>query len=254
MYRANMRDVKKTSEARMEPIKISDDLYFVGCYQASSHLIDTGDGLVLIDTGYERTLYLVIESIWEAGFDPRDVKYIINTHWHFDHVESSGMMADLSGAKNLISEVDAPEAEKRGYFKPDILIRDGDKLTVGNKTFEFMLTPGHTKGTMSIFFDTTVDGKPYRVGTFGGAGVNSLVPSFGTYYNGCRDDYMRSCERLSAEHVDIFIGNHVWNNDTEAKGNILKKEGKNPFIDANEWTKFLEYCKERCLSLPPIEV
>lgn len=253
MYRENMRMINKPSDGRMAPIKIADDLYFVGTYQASVHLIDTGDGLVLIDTGYENAFYLVIESIWEAGFDPRDVKYIINTHWHWDHTESSAMMAALSGAKNIISRADAPEVEKRGYFTPDILVEDGDKLTLGNKTFEFMLTPGHTKGTLSVFFDTMADGKAYRVGMFGGAGANSLVPSFDTYYDGCRDDYIASCDRLLCEEVDIFIGNHTWNNDTEKKGDILLKEGRNLFIDPHEWTKFLDHCKNRCLDLAPVE-
>ncbi len=249
MYRQNMRKIEKPQDGRMASIKIADDLYFVGTYQASAHLIDTGDGLVIIDTGYENAFYLVVESIWEAGFDPRNIKYIINTHWHGDHTEASGMMAAISGAKNHISRIDAPVVDQLGYFKPDILIDDGDKLTVGNKTFEFMLTPGHTKGTISIFFDTTVNGVPCRVGTFGGAGANTLVSSNPSYYEGCRQDYLHSIERLLAEKVDIFIGNHTWNNDTEKKGDILLKTGTNPFVDDNEWTKFLLHCRNRCLEL-----
>ncbi len=250
MYRENMRRIEKPQDGRMSPIKIADDLYFVGTYQASAHLIDTGDGLVIIDTGYENAFYLVIESIWEAGFDPRNIKYIINTHWHGDHTEASGMMADISGAKNVISRIDAPVVEQLGYFKADVLVDDGDKLRVGNKTFELVLTPGHTKGTISVFFDTTLDGVPYRVGTFGGAGANTLVSTNPSYYKECRQDYLASIERLLEERVDIFIGNHTWNNDTERRGDVLQNTGENLFLDAEEWTKFLLHCKKRCLELP----
>ena len=62
----------------MEPFKIKGNLYYVGCYAASSHLIDTDDGLILIDTGYPQNLYLLINSIYKLGFSPYDVKYVIH--------------------------------------------------------------------------------------------------------------------------------------------------------------------------------
>ena len=62
----------------MEPFKIKGNLYFVGCHAASSHMIDTGDGLILIDTGHPQNLYLLINSIYKLGFSPYDVKYIIH--------------------------------------------------------------------------------------------------------------------------------------------------------------------------------
>ena len=62
------RKIIKEYEGRIEPIKITDNVYFVGTYQVSSHLIDTGEGIILIDTGFKNTLYLVVESIRELGF------------------------------------------------------------------------------------------------------------------------------------------------------------------------------------------
>lgn len=69
-------------EGSIIPHKIIGNVYFVGCIPASSHLIDTGDGLILIDTGYEDTLFLLVDSIYRLGYSPNDVKYIIHTHWH----------------------------------------------------------------------------------------------------------------------------------------------------------------------------
>lgn len=228
-------------KGKIEPFKIAGNLYFVGMHAASSHLIDTGDGLILIDTGYLTGLYLVVESIRKLGFDPRDIKYIINTHWHWDHAEASGAMADLTGAKNVIGHHDAEDVKR--YCDPDVLVHDGDTLTLGNTTIRFMETPGHTRGTISFFFDVTEGGRAYRVGTFGGAGHNTLVPG-DREYEECVEDYRNSVARLLREPVDIFIGNHVWNNGTEEKAELLRTTGENKFIDPTAWGKFLDGCAE----------
>ena len=243
------RKIEKPYEGRIKPFRIIGNVYFTGTYQASSHLIDTGDGLVLIDTGYDNTLYLVLESVWELGFDPHDIKYIINTHWHFDHTGGTEPLAALTGAKTVIGEYDAPYVIEKGFFTPDITVKDGEELLCGNTKIRFMHTPGHTKGTVSVFFDTEDDGKTYRVGMFGGAGANSLVPEHPAYYPECRRDYLASVDRLMKESVDVFIGNHCWNNNTDVKGEMLRKGTENPFIDKAEWGRFLQFCKKRCEAL-----
>ena len=83
------RKFDQVYEGRIEPFRIIGNVYFVGTFQASSHLIDTGDGLILIDTGYSNTLYLVLRSIYKLGFKPEDIKYIVHTHWHWDHTEAT---------------------------------------------------------------------------------------------------------------------------------------------------------------------
>ena len=229
-------------EGKMDPFKIIGNVYFVGTFQASCHLIDTGEGLILIDPGYTSTLYLVIRSIYKLGFQPEDIKYIINTHWHGDHTEATAAMVDLSGAKTLIGAED--EERAKHYFVPDILLRDGDILRLGNTEITFMETPGHTKGTVSFFFNTEDDGKIYRVGMFGGAGANTLAQGKFDYV-GCREGYRNSLHRLQKEKVDVFIGNHTWNNDTYRKGKLLLETGENTFVDPELWQQFLSFCEKR---------
>ena len=241
------KKIDKPWEGEMTPFRIIGNVYFVGTYQASSHLIDTGEGLVLIDTGYENSFYLVIDGIHRLGFDPKDVKYIINTHWHWDHTEGSAALAALSGAKNIIGRHDAENAKR--YFTPDILVADGDTLTLGNTTFTFVETPGHTRGTVSVFFEVKEGENSYRVGMFGGAGTNTLVPEAFDYPD-CRTDFFASIKRLEQEHVDVMLGNHTWNNNTLGKYEQMQTAAQNPFIDPTLWGKYLanrRYRAEQCI-------
>ena len=135
-----LKEIKKTPRlGRMNPFRIAGNVYFVGTYHASSHLIDTGDGLILIDTGYSSTAYLLIDSIYRLGFKPEDIKYIINTHWHWDHVEATADVAALSGAKTIIGRDDYEKALK--YFKADILVDDGDTLELGDTKIRLLSQP-----------------------------------------------------------------------------------------------------------------
>ncbi len=236
----NMKD--EVWLGRMEPCRIVNGVYFVGTYQASCHIIDTGEGLIMIDPGYFETTYLVLDSLYKLGYKPSDIKYIINTHWHWDHVAATAAFVDLSGAKTLIGRDD--EAKALDYFTPDFLIDDGDTLTLGNTTVHFLVTPGHTKGTISFFFDVVEKGEVLRVGMFGGAGVNTLAR--GKFdFEGCREAYLASLDRLALEHVDVFIGNHTWNNDTYNKSLQVLAGNEDAFIDSTLWQKFLDSCRAR---------
>ncbi len=231
---------------KMRPFRIVGNVYFIGTYQASCHLIDTGDGLIMIDPGYAKTAYLVMDSIYQLGFRPRDIQYIVNTHWHGDHTEATAAFADLCGAKTLLGREDVEKAKR--YFTPDIIVDDGDTLTLGNTTVRFLHTPGHTKGTISFFFDTNENGKRYRVGMFGGAGVNTMVRQ-AFDFDGCREAYLASLKRLKKEKVDVFIGKHTWNNGTYEKSLKLLGSGKNDFIDDKIWLKFLETYENRVIKI-----
>ncbi len=233
---------KNLWEGRIEPFKIVGDVYFVGSFPASTHIIDTGAGLILIDPGYMATFHLVIDSIWKLGFKPSDVRYIINTHWHDDHTEATAALANLTGAKTLLGRHDLEKAKH--LFTPDILVSDGDTLELGSTKITFMETPGHTKGTISFFFETEADGRKYRVGMFGGAGANTMARDRFDF-DGCREAYRESLHRLMKERVDVMLGNHVWNNNTEKFGEILRETGENRFLDGELWGEFLSFCEKR---------
>ena len=245
----------------VKPFKIFGNLYFVGTEPASTHLIDTGDGLIVLDTGYQHSLYLVLNNIWELGFSPYDIKYIIHTHGHIDHFGATRALVELTGAKTFIGRPDEDYAngkldlsyakelrmEFKETFEPDVLIDDGDVIRLGNTAIKCVATPGHTPGAMSYFFDVTDGTETYRAGLHGGMGINTLSSEFLNKYKlpfSLRDDFKNSMLRLNQEKVDIFLGNHMQHNHTLKKANMLKAGDSHAFVNPNEWQAYNVWCIE----------
>src|SRR4051794_24212327 len=87
----------------VEPVRIADNLYFVGASDISSFLITTPAGHILIDAGYELTVPLITANIAKLGFRLADVKILLNTQAHFDHAAGFAQMKKLTGAQLMIS-------------------------------------------------------------------------------------------------------------------------------------------------------
>ena len=134
-----------------------------------------GDGLILIDTGYQETAEVVIESVTELGFDVRDIRYILHSHGHGDHTDGTPRMVEVSGAETFLAQADV---KYLNGWVPDHYYNDGQIISLGNTQILCLATPGHTEGTYSFFFHVEVDGKTYRAGMFGGAGTNQLKKDF----------------------------------------------------------------------------
>ncbi len=233
----------------MTPFKMIGNLYFVGTEGASSHLIDTGEGLILIDSGYAETADVIVESMGILGFDIRDVKYILHSHGHLDHVGGAKQLVALSGAESFLHSADFRYLSDSTPHTP---IRDGDVIRLGNTEILCLHTPGHTLGTVSFFFDVEENGKRYRAGMFGGAGTNQLKKDFlrdgGLSYLQ-RGLFLESIEKLRNQKVDVFVGNHSWNNNTKQKYEKSLTATENPFIEPNEWLHFLDKCEKTMVTI-----
>lgn len=256
----------KPWEGYFKPIRIFGNLYFVGTKPASTHIIDTGEGLIMLDSGYQQSLYLVIHNMHHLGLDPMNLKYIVMTHGHIDHFGATRALVELTGAKTFIGEKDRESAngtldlsfakeldmEFTETFEPDRLLNDGDKIKLGNTEITALATPGHTAGAMSYFFDVTDGKETYRAGLHGGMGINTLSTAYLKRYNlpfSLRDDLVNSMKRLKNEKVDIFLGNHMQHNHTEDKAKRLETGDKYAFVNPDEWSGYCEWVIENCKNI-----
>ena len=269
--------LKRTYLLSEKPFCIAGNLYYVGNALESSHLIDTGEGLILLDTpGLPEIAYL-INNIWRAGFDPEDLKYIIVSHAHVDHYGSVNALVHLTGAKVFISKIDADDMKENPdfyewmnnslgqyneSFQPDVLLEDGDIVELGNTKIRCVLTPGHTKGTMSHFWSVKDCEQEYTAGIYGGSGFSALTDELLTKNKlplSMKEIFLDSIEKVWNEKVDITLGNHPFHNDTFIKRNKLFSGDEKAFIDPTEWQRFLTELREgfnefRKLSKEQVEV
>lgn len=161
------------------PSRIMKDLYLVNSVPNHTYLIDAGPaGLIVVDPGMEENVDSILRNITALGFSTKQVKWVINTHAHFDHSMADAHFQRL-GAKILIGRADAAAVEKNteivaAYVLPadkranyptvhvDWPVDDGERLALGNKTIVAIATPGHTPG--STCYLLTIDGKTILFG------------------------------------------------------------------------------------------
>ena len=248
------------------PFRIFGNLYFVGTEPASTHIVDTGDGLIMFDSGYQHSLYLVIDGMHRLDLDPHDLKYIIHTHGHIDHLGATRALVELTGAKTVLGRADRDYAngkldltyarelgmEYNEVFEPDILWEDGDCLTLGNTTVTCMATPGHTPGALSFFFPVTDGMKTYRAGLHGGMGINTMSRKFLEKYGlsfQCREDFKAAMDRIAKEHVDIFLGNHMQHNHTPERYKLVVAGDQEAFVHPEEWAEYAQWAKQNLIQM-----
>lgn len=254
---------KNPSKYYVHPFRIIENLYYIGDQKVCSHLIDTGDGLIVFDSGFQHTVHLMVQAVWELGYSPSDIKYLIHSHEHFDHIGAANDFKTLYGCKLVISRAGAevfrkyPErvfmhANPNPYaypFTPDIELTDGQIIQLGNVSIRCVETPGHSDGVMSFFFDMEDQGKMYHIGYFGGMGFNTLYQQALTELGRpltARQDFLNSLQKVRNESVDITLGNHPAQNKTLEKLELLKKNpSSNPFINSNEWAETIDTLRDK---------
>jgi metallo-beta-lactamase class B len=191
----------------------------------------------LIDALYGRYTNNIVQSIRDLGFDPKNVKYILCTHGHFDHYEGADTLQKLTHARIAMTEADWQIAEgkvKNDYaskivvLKRDLVVGDGDSLILGNTKISFYVTPGHTPGVLSMSFLLHEGKNTYKAFMFSGVGLN---------FTGVAQTqlYLQSVDRLLAmKGIQVSITNHPAPGKIFERQILLtqRKEGEtNPYVD-----------------------
>ena len=254
-YRGSQRD--NVEYQKVAPFKVFDNLYYVGPGSVSVWLIETTDGLILVDSTQEPLVDHVIDGIKKMGFDPADIKYILISHGHLDHFGGAGKIQALSGARVATLEEDwqlieaamaAPARPDRPLgvpLKRDMVLEDGQPLTLGNTSLKVYKLAGHTGGSPSFEFTVYDNGTPYKAFLFGGPGQRNGVEG-GT-------QFLNSLRRIKAELADVDVPVHVHSYlrtyPYDSGGTVFEPAAKlaerkpgdpHPFVDNAQWRRWLD--------------
>ncbi len=242
--------------AAVEPFRIIGEkgagVYYVGTEGLGMFFIPTKDGHIVIDGGMPDQGPMVADAIAQLGYDPKDIKVLLNSHAHLDH---SGGLADLkalSGAQMIASAGDRSALEGGFYLgsededflnappvKVDRIIADGETVSHGGVTLTAHITPGHTRGCTSWTMNSRQDGKTYEVLFFCSATVaaNRLVNP--PQYEGIVEDYRKTFDKTRDWKPDVFLANHPGFFGLAKKREKQKAVDALAFVDDQAFGKFI---------------
>jgi metallo-beta-lactamase class B len=206
-----------------EPVKVFDNLYFVGEQEYSAWAVVTSAGIIIIDPIFDYSVEdEVVGGLRKLGLDPANIKYVLVSHAHYDHVGGAAFLQDSFDARVVISEADWDLLGRAtgSWRKPkrDMVATDGQRLTLGDTTLTLHLTPGHTLGTISSLIPVRDGGRPHLAAYWGGTAFNWVANRAG-YITPERPDsfwfgrYIDSAQRFrqlaAAAGADVLLSNHT---------------------------------------------
>jgi metallo-beta-lactamase class B len=213
--------------------KIAGNLYYIGTEDLACFLITTPEGHILINTGLADSVPMMRESAQKLGFKLEDIKLLLNMQAHFDHVAAMAEIQELSRAKVLSTEADAPALEEGRDFpavKVDRRIKDGESIQLGGTEIKVILTPGHTQGSVSYSMNVREGGRDYRVLI---ANMSTVVMKLvgNAQYPGIVDDYKKTLQKQKALKCDIWVAAHA------SQYNMQEKLRAGSFVDPDGYLK-----------------
>lgn len=229
----------------VEPYRAFDNVYYVGVCWVSAWLVKTSDGVVLLDTLHDPFGDTLISNIRKVGVDPADIKYVLMTHGHFDHVGGAYKLKPLTKARFVMTETGWTEAiasarasqgtpRQWTMIEKDMVVKDGDVITLGDTTFVVYETPRHTFGTASYAFPARDGARVHQAFTVGGLGLNAIQSSKQV------EAYIASVARITqlaqrpTDPITVHLTTHPFSNGlTEAAARLkTRKPGEaHPLVD-----------------------
>lgn len=237
-----------------EPFKIIGNIYYVGASDVTSFLITTPNGHILIDGGFEETVPQIKANVAKLGFKLEDIKILLINHAHYDHCGGLAELKKLTGARLFASPPDAPVLADGGMsdfrfggekplftpVKADKILKDREKIKLGNAVLTTYFTFGHTKGATSWTMDVSENGKKYKVVFM--SSITTLDYSFvnNSKYPEIAKDFAKTYQTLGGIKADVFLASHGGFFDLSEKAEKLRAGAKqNPFIDPKGYQRFV---------------
>jgi metallo-beta-lactamase class B len=251
------------AEWHAEPVKVFDNLYFVGEIEYSAWAVTTSAGIVVIDAIYDYSVQdQVVGGLTKLGLDPTTIKYVIVGHGHADHVGGARYLQEKFGARVVMGrdDWDLVERTTASWPKPkrDIEAADGQRLTLGDTTFTLSLTPGHTLGTVSTLVPVKDGARSHLAAAWGGTAFNwttnrtaYVTPDrperfwFETYSQSAR----RFRETVARSGADVLLSNHTSFDGSKTKLPAVarRKPGdSHPYVIGNQAVQRYLTVAEEC--------
>jgi metallo-beta-lactamase class B len=223
-----------------EPEKVFDNLYYVGekmlsGASPSSWAINTTDGIILIDTMFDYSVEdEIVDGLKKLGLDPANIKVVILTHGHSDHVGGALYLQQHYHPKVYMGAADWDLVENNKNFRGPkpvedanaVRVVDGQTVTLGGETIRMYVTPGHTPGTLTLLIPVTDHGTPHMAALWGGTGMQYSAV-----------EYSKSAERfreIAADAgADVILSTHNQLDNSDIKLELLKKRqpgDPNPYV------------------------
>jgi metallo-beta-lactamase class B len=243
MFRRNV-GTKEDQLTPFRPHKIAGNIHYVGTGSLASFLVTTPEGHILINTNYEAGVPGLKQSVEKLGFKFEDIRIILGSHAHGDHMEGDALVKEMTGAQVMAMAEDVPALERmRPGGKPhpiDRVLRDGDRVTLGGSTLVARLTPGHTKGCTTWTTTVREAGRDLSVVIIGSMGSNPGFQFVGNKDNpNIAEEYKQGFRVLRSLKPDIPLASHPAMYNMTAKIARLGAD-PNPFIDPDGYTAELD--------------
>jgi metallo-beta-lactamase class B len=237
----------------VKPFRIVGNIYYVGAANVSSFAVKTSKGIIVIDGGMPETAALILNNLKALGFDPKDVKILLNSHAHGDHAGGLAALKEATGAKLYASKADKPLLETGGKndfawgdlyrfpaVKVDRTVASGEHVTLGDTQLTAILTPGHTKGCTSWSMRTKEGNAEYHVVWECSLTVPGYKLVNNPKYPNIVEDYQSSFFTLKKQRADVMLAPHGDFFDLKGRSERLASGDAKAFVDPTALRKRVE--------------
>lgn len=232
--------------------RVVGNVYYVGSKDLATFLITTPEGHILINSGFERTVPLIQRSMESLGFKLTDVKILLASHAHSDHVAGHALLQKLTGAKVYVMRGDDEVIASGGKgqylyttdrWEPcrvDRVLEDREEVKLGGVTLVARRTPGHTRGCTTWTWRAADGGKQYDIVVIGSPNVNPGFQLINNQdYPEIAADFARTFEVLKSLPCDVFLGAHGSYYGMVERYDLLTKGQADVFVNPEGYKKYV---------------
>jgi metallo-beta-lactamase class B len=237
-----------TDSEPQAPFKIVGNVYYVGANNIASILVATAQGHILLDTGTQKMAAVVFPNIVKLGFKPADIKLMLISHAHYDHMETMETIRRITGATVAALEAEVPalvsghdlssnETWGQEPIQVGRVLKSGDDVTLGGSTIKAIWTPGHTLGAAAYFITAQENGRTYQIVYGGPPGPITGDAKYDTR----PEDASNSYKALRAMNPDILISGHPQNLLKGKLDALWANKRPSPLsLAPGQWTKMID--------------